>query len=195
VKTQENETVVKKSDTTIKRVKREEGSGKGLRTRMGYIALTLFIAAVGGLVALKLRIPAGALIGSMVLVAIAQGSGAQLGSLPAWTRTGVQIVLGAVIGLSITPQVVQDLRQIALPAVILAVTLLTTGLITGWVISKISRLDIITSLFSSAPGGMTDMVLLSSVLGADAPKVAALHLIRVVSVLIVMPPLLRWLVK
>ncbi len=173
----------------------KEKGEKGLGQKMGYLALTLLIAAIGGFVALKLRIPAGALIGSMVLVAVIRGSGVQLGVLPSWTRLAVQMVLGAMIGLSITPQVLQELKQIALPAAILVITLLTTGLITGFVISKISRLDIITSLFSTAPGGMTDMVLLSSVLGADAPKVAALHLIRVVSVLIVMPPLLRWLVK
>lgn len=184
--------VIKESAIAVNRRGR---AGKGLGTKMGYIALTLLIAAVGGIVALKLRIPAGALIGSMVVVAVVQGSGAHLGTLPSWTRTAVQILLGAVIGLSITPQVVQDLKQIALPAALLVITLLTTGLITGWVISKISSLDIVTALFSSAPGGMTDLVLLSSVLGADAPKVAALHLIRVVSVLIVMPPLLRWLVK
>ncbi|KKM09917.1 hypothetical protein SY88_16550 [Clostridiales bacterium PH28_bin88] len=162
---------------------------------MVYLALTLVIAAVGGLVALKLRIPAGAMVGSMVLVAIAQGSGMPLGSLPSWTRVVIQILLGAMIGLSFTPQVVHELKQIALPAVVLVITLLTTGIITGLVISRISKLDVVTSLFSTAPGGMTDMVLISSVLGADAPKVAALHLIRIVGVLLVMPPLLRWLVK
>ncbi|MFZ5686731.1 MAG: AbrB family transcriptional regulator [Bacillota bacterium] len=162
---------------------------------MGYLALTLIIAAVGGLIALKLRIPAGALVGSMILVAIVQSSGVPMGSLPSCTRIVIQILLGTMLGLSLTPEALHELKQIALPAIVLVATLVTTGIITGLVISKISKLDVITSLFSTAPGGMTDMVLLSSVLGADAPKVAALHLIRIVGVLLVMPPLLRWLVK
>lgn len=171
---------------------KQNKEGKG---QLSSIFFTLLVALVGGSIAVKLKVPAGAFIGSMLLVAVIKGSGFELGSFPSWTRFLIQIVLGTFIGLSVSPEVIHELKQLALPATIIVVVLVSTGIVTGLVINKMTNLDMVTSLFSAAPGGMSDMVLISSVLGADAAKVAALHLVRIISIVVILPMFIRWIVN
>ena len=65
------------------------------------IISTLLIAAAGGLIGIRLKIPAGALIGAMLAVA-AFKIGTGKGELPITFRLGAQIVVGGMIGLDLS---------------------------------------------------------------------------------------------
>ncbi|WP_315114684.1 AbrB family transcriptional regulator [uncultured Clostridium sp.] len=153
---------------------------------MDKIIYTLLIALLGGYIGIKAKIPAGALVGAMVSVAIYNIYTGK-GDIPYNFKLLSQIVVGGMIGLNFTMDSVKQLKSLILPAVILVLGLTVFSLILGFIIHKVTGVDLITSLFSSAPGGITDMTLISEAYGADISKVALLHLMRLVTVITVMP--------
>jgi membrane AbrB-like protein len=161
---------------------------------LGKMIYTLIIACIGGFVGLKLKFPAGALVGSMIFVAIYNifiGNG----EMPANFKAIAQIIVGGLIGLYFTKKSILGLRELIIPAFILTVGMMTSCIILGFLISKLTGLDLITALFSSAPGGLTDMTLISEAYGADISKVALLHLVRMITVIMILPLIIKLFTK
>lgn len=161
---------------------------------MDKIAYTLIIAVIGGLIGIKLRIPAGALIGAMIAVAIFNILSGK-GAMPSNFKLAAQMVVGGMIGLNFTMETVRGLKDLILPAIILVVGLTVFSVLLGLIISKLTGIDLITALFSSAPGGLADMTLISEAYGANTPNVVLLHLTRLITVITVLPLVIKKLSK
>lgn len=158
------------------------------------ILITLFIAFVGGTIAMRLKVPAGALVGAMVAVAIYNVFTSQ-GNVPKNFKVIAQIVVGGMIGLNFTKESVMGLKDLVFPAVIVVIGLTILSLTLGFIIHKLTGLDLVTALFSSAPGGITDMTLMSEAYGAETHKVALLHLMRLITVITIYPIAINALLK
>lgn len=154
------------------------------------LIVTLIIGVIGGMAALKLRVPAGAMVGSMLLVAIYNIITGEA-YFPQDLRVITQIATGAFIGSGITKRDVLDLKLMIKPAILMVSTMITLDLFLGYIMFKITNIDLVTSLFACAPGGLVDMSLISTDLGADSSKVALLQMVRLMSVLIILPPIIR----
>lgn len=163
--------------------------------RVARIALTLLVAAIGGYIGIRLKMPAGALVGAMLAVAISNLGFGFSGVIPTNFRTVAQIVVGGILGLSITRQTVAELRTIALPVAVLVFSMIGLSLVAGFILAKVTGWDMATAFFSSSPGGMTEMTLASMSFGADTPKVALLQLVRMISVISLMPLILKWVLR
>lgn len=152
--------------------------------------MTLIIGAVGGLIALRFKIPAGAMVGSMLAVAIYNVITGQA-FMPQDVRIITQIIAGAFIGTGIRYKDVIDIRKMIKPAAYMVSSMIILDLLMGYVMYLLTGIDLITALFACAPGGVVDMSLISSDLGADSSKVAILQLVRLMSVMIIFPPLMK----
>ncbi len=161
---------------------------------MDKIFYTLIIAIIGGFIGIKLKIPAGALVGAMIAVAIYNINTGK-GDIPPYFKIMAQIVVGGMIGLNFNMETVHELKDLIVPALILVFGLTVFSLSLGFIISKLTGLDMITALFSSSPGGLTDMTLISEAYGAEVPKVALLHLMRLVTVITVLPMVIKLFTK
>lgn len=159
---------------------------------MDKIIYTLIIAAIGGYVGIKLKIPAGAMIGAMVFVAIYNIKTSQ-GHIPRDFKLVAQVVVGAMLGLNFNMESILALKKLVLPSIVLVVGLTVFSLLLGILIHKITGLDLVTALFSSSPGGLTDMSLLSEAYGAQTHIVALMHLIRLTTVITIFPILIKFL--
>ncbi len=159
------------------------------------IMLTLVVALAGGLLGLKMKIPAGTLIGAMVAVAIMK-IGTGRGEIFYSYKLVAQIVVGGMLGLNFTMDTVKGLRNLIFPAMVVVVGLTLFSIILGFVLSRLTGMDLTTALFSASSGGLTDMTLISGEYGADTPTVALLHLMRLITVISVLPTvigaLMRW---
>ncbi len=160
------------------------------------IGMTLVVAAIGGLIGLKLRLPAGGMIGAMFAVGLYNLSGAAGAimplDLPAHSKLVVQILAGAVIGMSINRELLIGMREMWFPALINTVTLLGLGLVVGLVLHKTAGMDLVTAMFGSAPGGLNEMTLAGEAMGGEGAKIVLLQTIRLVGVITVMPWVIRW---
>lgn len=159
---------------------------------MEKIIYTLIVAAIGGYVGIKLKIPAGAMIGAMVFVAIYNIKTSQ-GYIPRDFKLVAQVVVGAMLGLNFNMESILALKKLVLPSIVLVVGLTVFSLLLGILIHKITGLDLVTALFSSSPGGLTDMSLLSEAYGAQTHIVALMHLIRLTTVITIFPILIKFL--
>ncbi len=83
------------------------------------------------------------------------------------------------------------LKKIIIPSIILLIGLTTLSILLGYIIHKFTGLDLQTALFSSAPGGLADMTIMSEAFGAQTHIVALLHLIRLTTVLTVLPVVIK----
>lgn len=155
--------------------------------------LTIAVAAAGGAYCVKLKIPAGALIGSMLSVAalnIITGSNVEF---PAQVRFLTQITTGAFVGAKIRKTDVYALREVLVPVLILTACMLGFAVASGWMLARYTRLNLVTALFSAAPAGIADMTLASVSFHADSAKVALLQMIRLISVLAFTPGLAKYM--
>lgn len=162
---------------------------------MHSVVSTLAVALVGGLVGRWLRLPAGEFVGAALAVLVVQSLGGQLAEPGPRLRFGVEVVLGAMVGASFTAQTWRQLSQVFVPMLVAVVLLVTAGLLTGLLLSRLTGLDLATALFSTTPGALSNMVVLASSLGADFPLVGALQTTRLLVLLLILPPLLKWMAR
>ncbi|HIW77324.1 MULTISPECIES: AbrB family transcriptional regulator [Gordonibacter] len=144
---------------------------------VGALVVTLVVGAAGGLLLKRLKVPAGLMIGAFVAVAVLNVS-TGFAWLPSGTRTGVQIVAGAFVGCSLERSDVARLRSFVKPIVVMLVSFLILNLVLGFVLWATSPLDLVTSLMCAVPGGINDTPIVAADMGADAPAVTVMQLIR-----------------
>lgn len=154
----------------------------------------LLPAAAAGYALTRLRLPAGALIGAMLFTTAyaCRGRGA-LTPFPRRVTLGVQLGVGMLVGLSFTRDTLARLRELALPALVITLVMLGSGVVLGRLLHAWTGWDLVTCLLASAPAGITQMGVLGEALDANVAVVGLLHLIRLLTVVAVLLPLLGWL--
>ena len=159
------------------------------------LTLLLYILAGAGLGTLMLftGIPAAALLGSIIGAGILSASGQiDIAVWPLGTRTALGIGIGTVIGTGINQETLSELQNLWKPALIITFSLLLTGFLIAFIISKFLGIDTAVAILGSAPGGTIGMSLVGSEYGVGA-VVAALHAFRLITVLLLIPALLNLL--
>jgi len=151
---------------------------------------TIFVGSIGGLLGIVLSVPAGALTGAFVFVALFNLFFFKL-FIPAKIRYGTQMLIGAVIGSGMTMDDVVGLKKIIIPALMVAVFLLSIGILLGFLLHKIWDIDMITALIATAPGGLTGMSLIAPDVGADVSVVTSLQFVRLIAIITVYPIVMK----
>ena len=159
-----------------------------------WFLVTLAAACLGSFIALKLKVPAGAMVGSMAFV-IAFNLLTDKGFFYSDLKVVMQLMSGAMIGGKLAREDIKELKTIILPAVILVIMMVVLNIGFGSSIYLASNLDIATSLFATTPGGVTDMALISEELGANTAYVAILQVFRLLIIYTFCPPLFRMRMK
>ena len=106
----------------------------------------------------------------------------------------VQVLAGSLIGLSITMDTIRNLKNIILPTITLIVGYIVANFIISYLMAKTRKIDRISAMFASSPGGASDMALVASEIGGDSPKIAVLQIIRLVSCYIIFPVWTKFLI-
>ena len=135
-------------------------------------------------------IPAGAMVGSM-LATVLSTLFLKPAYMPPIVRTITVTCAGVLIGSGIGIDELIRLRLIIIPACILVLVLLTANILIGFLIHKITKLDLTTSLYASAAGGVAEMAIIADTMGGDSPKVAVIQLLRLISVITLFPTAMK----
>ncbi|QEY32556.1 AbrB family transcriptional regulator [Synechococcus sp. RSCCF101] len=159
------------------------------------LLLYLLVGCLGGLLAMTTGIPAAPLAGALLAAGLLSMSGRiELAQWPSGTRTLLEIGIGTVIGTGLTTAAVSELRQLWRPALLITLALVLTGLVVGLWCSRLLGIDPVVSLLGAAPGGISGMSLVGAEFGVGA-AVAALHAVRLITVLLVLPLAVRLVVS
>ena len=164
------------------------------RPSLATLALYLLAGTAIGLLALFSGIPAAPLAGALLGAGIVSMSGQlEPATWPQGTRTVLEIGIGTVIGTGLTRASLEQLQLLWKPAVLITLALVLTGLVVGLWTSRLLGIDPIVALLGAAPGGISGMSLVGAEFGVGA-AVAALHAVRLITVLLVLPLVVRLIV-
>lgn len=154
--------------------------------------LFLLLAYIGGTIGIKLKMPAGALLGSMLCVGlISMFNLVEFDNISPIVRLSSQIALGTMIGLMFTKEILQlSLRQL-FGFVLLGLFGVCSAIVIAIAFNFFEFLPFITGVIAVAPGGITEMLTLADSIGEDAQAVVVVHLIRFVTIMLI----LRWILQ
>ena len=153
----------------------------------GFVA----VAVAGTLAGTRLRIPAGALLGPMVLGAIVHGFGWLPLATPAPLLDAAYVAIGLTIGLQYTPATLRYAVRI-LPQ-LLASTLVLIALCAGSaaLLALALHVDLLTAYLATTPGGLDSVTIIALGSGANVPLVLAVQALRVFVVIATGPSLAK----
>lgn len=150
------------------------------------LILTILVAAMGSFLFYKLRIPAGALIGAIIFSA-AFNIFTDMGSFPAFMKTALQAIAGAFIGQRVTRSDLTELKRTLAAGILMFFTMVIYAIVVGLMLSKVTQLDLATSLVSAMPAGLSDVAVISSDLGANSTQTTVIHTVRTLFAIIILP--------
>jgi uncharacterized protein len=153
--------------------------------------LTLLVGAIGVVLGRWLQIPGGAFTGALLATTLVRLLEVPMVEPPKWMRSSARIVLGLTIGASVTPDALQAIAQAVLPVLLMVLAMVALSLAVAWVIRRTTHMALPTALCGTVPGALAGMVALADDLGGDARVVASMLLVRLISVLVVIPSLVR----
>lgn len=157
---------------------------------MGPLLMTLLAGFLGGALLQRLRVPGGMMLGSVAVVALLNINTPWV-DIPSGFRFVAQCITGAYIGMTVQKKDLPRLKHLFKPVLTLLCGLLLVNLLVGFAIYLLSPLDLLTAMLCAVPGGISDMPLIAVDLGADAPKVAVMQFVRLISGLAMIPLLVR----
>lgn len=158
------------------------------------IFITLSIGVTCGLLAKKLKVPAGYMIGAFVGVSAFNVS-FEFAYLPGETKTLVQMIAGAFVGCTLNKRELSQAKKYWGSFALLLLMFLLLNMMLGAAIWKFSSLDLVTSLMSAVPGGINDTPIVAAAMGADAPVVTVMQLIRQILGIFIFPLIIGGIFK
>lgn len=153
----------------------------------------LVCAGVGWAAARRVKLFGAAILGPLILAAVASLTGLLHNRPPAEAILAAQFFIGLGVGVQYTGVTLVELRRIVFAALgyCLILTLLSVGFAEMvYFVTGAPQLD---ALLAFAPGGQGEMVVLAFVSGADLAFVVTHHLVRLIVVIVGAPILARML--
>ena len=154
-------------------------------------AILLACAVIGVPLARVLRLPAAPVFGPMILSGIAHVAGWVLVAPPTLIVVIAQIVVGTIIGCRFigiaAAEVARDLRLAAFASFLMLVVTTLAALL----LMQVMDIPFAQSFLAYAPGGLTEMALLTLAIGQDVAFVSVIHIVRITAVVGVASPLFR----
>nr|WP_204262717.1 AbrB family transcriptional regulator [Methylobacterium sp. BTF04] len=159
------------------------------------VAATLAIAAAGAGIALALRMPAGGLIGPMVLGAVLHATGTVAMALPLPLLDLAYATIGWYVGLRFREETLRE-TVTALPGILIA-TLGVIALCGLWAygLTYLLPVDFLTAYLATSPGGLDSVAIIAVGSKVDVSFVLAVQTLRLFVVLITGPVLAKWIAR
>jgi uncharacterized protein len=143
----------------------------------------------------KIKLPTAIIIGPIVSTAVLVILGFKAPSLPTFILNLAQLLVGTHIGLLMVLKGSKNLKLVLLMSLLLSLCTIGFSLLIGFIMSKLMDVSILTGLLGAAPGGVAEMGVTATQLHANVSIVTAYQLFRLFFILLIMPFVLRMLLK
>ncbi len=174
--------------------KQQPGDEVLLDTITGLFVL-FFLGSLGWALLTPLRVPAPALLGTIVIVGTLRILGYPLPATPEFFSPAVQVFLGLFVGSKVTRDTVNQLKAMIPPALVIVVWALSLVFGMGYFISRITYLDPVTAILSSSVGGLPEMTVIGLDTNADIPAMITIKLVRMLATIFTFPFLVKLVAK
>jgi membrane AbrB-like protein len=146
--------------------------------------LTALVVAVGAWGGISLRLPAGALLGSLTACIAVEGLGILSAAWPSGVPEVAYAALGIYVGLLFDRNSVGQARRVLPSVLVTTVALMTacTGLAVAF--AALTGVDFLTAYLATTPGGIDVVAIVALGSGANASLVLAVQMLRVLAVIL-----------
>lgn len=155
------------------------------------LAIILGVAFLGGWGVSRFNIPGGTIIGAMLSVIIVKLILGEPMALPKQWPFVLEVIVGAAVGVSFSPNMLHQLKFFAIPILSSALLLILLGSCMAILFSKYWGMDLTTAFISTSPGAMTAMTGMAGGLNIDLFLVLTFHITRIILVVLLAPVLLK----
>ena len=158
--------------------------------------ITLIIGSIFGIIGYLLKVPAGPLSFSLFATAF-YNIKTDKAYVPVSMRKGVQLLSGSLIGCSITMASVVQFPKLIAPICFIMVVYFGANFLISTILSKKTHVDLATAMFSTAPAGASDMVLIAMDMEMDVDRttIVLMQIARLVLVVTVIPNLIKLVIN
>lgn len=152
---------------------------------------TLLLAAIGGWLGVRLRLPAGPFLVPMIVGSVLHALGLMEINLPPLLLAACYTAIGWRIGLGFTRESIMHASR-ALPHIVASVLslLIFCGFL-ALILNKGAGIDPLTAYLATCPGGLDSIAIIASSAKVDLPFVMALQTGRLLLVITIGPMLAR----
>lgn len=156
------------------------------------ILLTLVLGFAASWGATRLKVPSGSILGPMIVIGGLQLSETlPLAPLGAEWRFIALCTIGAVVGTAFNRGAIALMVRSIRLAAIGVFLLIFAGLLGGLLLEQTTGMRLVTAFLGLSPGGASEMAAAALDFHADAGVVAALHMVRQISVFMTIPLVFR----
>jgi membrane AbrB-like protein len=150
------------------------------------VAMALALGAAGAAAAWLLSVPAPFILGPAVVVTIAGVAGLAT-DVPSQLRNGVFVVIGAIMGSGVTPQVLDAARHWPQSFALLAASLVLIMAVTTGLFRWLYTYDRVTAVLSSTPGHLSFILGLGAVTGGNLAAISVIQSVRLLALTLFVP--------
>lgn len=156
---------------------------------------SLPVLLLAGLIGLwfgrRVKIPSATFLGPLLMTLAVTWTGLVHGTLPRLFFTGAVLVIGVGVGIQFDWPTVRGLRLAALIAFAQVVALMAVCVALGYGLALTTGIGISTAILGTVPGAMEAQIAAAVTMGAEAPLVVSMQMIRVMIVIVTGP----WIAK
>jgi uncharacterized protein len=150
------------------------------------------ILLVGGWIAAKLKIPTPYMLGPLLGTAVLVVLGVKAPQLPELVVIVAQLLVGVHVGMSLRLSSLSNWRRLLPYTAAGSVGIIVITLVVAYVLSRLGLMSMATAFLGTSPGGMSEMGVTAIAVGADLPLVTSYQMFRILFILFIVPPVMRW---
>ncbi|RPI80010.1 MAG: AbrB family transcriptional regulator [Desulfobacteraceae bacterium] len=158
-----------------------------------HYSLTAIIALIGVFAGRLIRLPAGALLGPLILGIIANGLSLVLPVWPPGVAQAAYILIGLYVGLLFDKTSLIQAGKLFPIIIANIVVLMIVCAATGKLLSILTKTSYLTGYLATTPGGMDSVAIVALGSGSDVSLVLAVQMVRLFAIILLGPLLARWM--
>lgn len=159
------------------------------------LVLLLLVAYGAGVMGKKLKFPTPYLLVPIILTAIIMLTGVHAPPPPNGLIEIAQIFMGAYLGLMLKPEQLDKKLTLTTSTIMTTLILIACSLGFGFALVHFHHVSFVTAFLSTSPGGMAEMAVVGRDVGASLSVLTGYQLFRILFILLIVPPTLKWLFK
>ncbi len=170
------------------------GAGPMLSHSWWEYLVTILGAAVGAVACVRFGVPAGALVGP-VIVGVGLGAlGIPHGAWPPGVLQAAFALIGIWVGSRFDHDALREVGRLAPIVLAFTVVLMAGCAVIGWVLAMLTGMDLLSAYLATTPGGIDAVTIAALETGADMALVLPIQVLRLLVMVLVGPTVVRWLV-
>jgi membrane AbrB-like protein len=154
------------------------------------LIVLLGLGYIAAIVSMKLKVPAGRLIGPILLIAFLKILGLNIYA-PSFLVMLCSIILGVFIGLKFNKESFNQLKSVIKPGIVLMFWFVFITFAYGWLLLQTSFLDRGTAFLSVVPGGIAEVSVLALSYNANISQIVSFQLARLLAIVLIVPLIVK----